>query len=125
MHMYSRAYMDAFQTLADPTRRQIVETLRRGEHQVNDIVAATDIHQSGVSRHLRLLLAAGFVQVRPDGQLRMYSLRPEPFRELGGWLAGYQRLWDARLTRFAEALAKKQLADGHAGKKRRGRQHGN
>ena len=117
--------MDAFQTLADPTRRQIVETLRRGEHQVNDIVAATDIHQSGVSRHLRLLLAAGFVQMRPDGQLRMYSLRPEPFCELGGWLAGYQRLWDARLTRFAEALAKKQLADGHAGKKRRGRQHGN
>ena len=116
--------MDAFQTLADPTRRRIVATLRRGEHQVNDIVAATDIHQSGVSRHLRLLLAAGFVQVRPEGQLRLYSLRPEPFRELGGWLAGYQRLWDARLTRFAEALERKQLGAVNPGKKRKGRQHG-
>jgi DNA-binding transcriptional ArsR family regulator len=122
--MYSSAYMDAFQVLADRTRRQIVETLRHGEHQVNDIVESTDIHQSGVSRHLRLLLAAGFVQVRPDRQLRLYSLRPEPFRELGTWLAGYQRLWDARLTRFAEALEKKQVADERARKKRKGREHG-
>ena len=62
MHMYDGAYMDAFQVLADRTRRQIVATLRHGEHQVNDLVAATEIHQSGVSRHLRLLLNA----VRPD-----------------------------------------------------------
>jgi len=75
---------------------------------VNDIVSVLDIHQSGVSRHLRLLLEAGFVQVRPDGQHRYYSLRPEPFRELEAWLASYQRLWDARLTRFGEALEKRQ-----------------
>jgi DNA-binding transcriptional ArsR family regulator len=99
--------MDAFQTLADQTRRQIVETLRSGEQQVNDIVGALDIHQSGVSRHLRLLLEAGFVQVRPDGQHRFYSLRPEPFRELEAWIASYQRLWDARLVRFGEALARR------------------
>lgn len=115
--------MDAFQVLADPTRRQIVDTLRHGEHQVNDIVGATEIHQSGVSRHLRLLLAAGFVQVRPAGQLRLYSLRPEPFRDLGAWLSGYQRLWDGRLTRFAQALEKKQHAPGRAPKKRKGREH--
>jgi DNA-binding transcriptional ArsR family regulator len=122
--MYCYAYMDAFQVLADRTRRQIVATLRDGERQVNDIVEATDIHQSGVSRHLRLLLAAGFVQMRPAGQLRLYSLRPEPFRDLGTWLAGYQRLWDARLTRFAEALEKKQLAAGRPRKNRKGREHG-
>lgn len=121
--MYRYAYMDAFQVLADRTRRQIVETLRHGEHQVNDIVGATEIHQSGVSRHLRLLLAAGFVQMRPEGQLRLYSLRPEPFRELGTWLSDYQRLWDARLTRFAEALEKKQHAAGRVRKKRKGRPH--
>ena len=100
--------MDAFQTLSDQTRRQIVETLRSGEQQVNDIVNVLDIHQSGVSRHLRLLLEAGFVRVRPDGQHRFYSLRPEPFRELEAWLASYQKLWDARLTRFGEALEKRQ-----------------
>src|SRR6267142_17709 len=102
------AHMDAFQTLADRTRRQIVETLRSGEQQVNDIVDALDIHQSGVSRHLRLLLEAGFVQVRPDGQHRLYSLRPEPFRELEAWITSYQRLWDARLDRFGEALERRQ-----------------
>jgi DNA-binding transcriptional ArsR family regulator len=101
-------HMDAFQTLSDQTRRQIVETLRGGEQQVNDIVNVLDIHQSGVSRHLRLLLEAGFVRVRPEGQHRFYSLRPEPFHELEAWLASYQKLWDARLTRFGEALERRQ-----------------
>jgi DNA-binding transcriptional ArsR family regulator len=95
---------DAFQTLADPTRRRIVEVLRDGEQQVNDIVEQAGIHQSGVSRHLRILHEAGFVSMRPDGQRRLYSLRPEPFRELEGWLAKYRRLWQARLDRLGAAL---------------------
>jgi DNA-binding transcriptional ArsR family regulator len=99
--------MNAFQTLADPTRRQIVETLRRGEQQVNDIVAVLDIHQSGVSRHLKLLSEAGFVAVRPDGQRRLYSLRPEPFLELQRWTASYEHLWQARLDRVGAALEKR------------------
>lgn len=96
--------LDAFQVLADPTRRRIVETLRRGERQVNDIVAEAGIHQSGVSRHLRLLTEAGFVSMRPDGQRRLYSLEPAPFRELDAWLARYRALWEARLDRFGAAL---------------------
>lgn len=95
---------DAFETLADPTRRRIVEVLRDGERQVNEVVAALDIHQSGVSRHLRILLEAGFVEVRPDGQRRLYSLRAAPFRELDAWLAGYRDLWEQRLDRFGDAL---------------------
>ena len=71
----------AFETLADPTRLRIVEVLLGGERPVNDIVAEVAIHQSGVSRHLRILTDAGFVQVRPKGQQRLYSLRAEPFRE--------------------------------------------
>ena len=63
--------------LADPSRRRIVEVLRHGERAVNDIVAELDIHQSGVSRHLRLLNEAGIVKVRPAGPQRFYSLRPE------------------------------------------------
>jgi len=93
-----------FQTLADPTRRGIVEVLRKGERQVNDIVEQVGIHQSGVSRHLRILHEAGFVTIRPDGQRRLYSLRPEPFRELENWLAQYRGLWEARLDRFGAAL---------------------
>ena len=95
---------DVFDALADPTRRRIVEELRRGERQVNDIVDAMEIHQSGVSRHLRILTDAGFVQVRPDGPRRMYSLRPEPFRALETWLAGYRALWERRLDRLGDAL---------------------
>src|SRR6185436_13891648 len=60
-------HVDVFQTLADPTRRRIVEALLSGEQAVNDIVAVVDIDQSGVSRHLGILSKAGFVQVRPDG----------------------------------------------------------
>jgi DNA-binding transcriptional ArsR family regulator len=96
--------LDAFQTLADPTRRRIVETLRRGEQQVSDLVERAGVHQSGVSRHLRILSEAGFVAMRPDGQRRLYSLRAEPFRELDAWIAGYRRLWEARLDRLGRAL---------------------
>src|SRR5262245_8344267 len=99
-----------FTTLADPSRLQIVEALLAGERAVNDLVAQMDIHQSGVSRHLRILEEAGFVQVRPDGPRRLYSLRPEPFRELDAWVTQYRSLWTARLDAFADALARKQQA---------------
>jgi DNA-binding transcriptional ArsR family regulator len=101
-----------FETLADPTRRRIVEALRAGEQQVNDIVRQAGIHQSGVSRHLRILHDSGFVSVRPKGQRRLYALRPEPFRELEAWLAGYQRLWEVRLDRFGAALEERRKRRG-------------
>jgi DNA-binding transcriptional ArsR family regulator len=101
-------HVDAFQVLADPTRRRILDVLRAGEQQVGDVVGRAGIHQSGVSRHLRILAESGFVSMRPDGQRRLYALQPEPFRELDGWLGPYRRLWEARLDRFAAALEKKQ-----------------
>lgn len=97
-------HLDTFETLADPTRRRIVAALRDGERPVGDIVLQAGVHQSGVSRHLRILHEAGFVTVRPDGQRRLYALRPDPFRELEAWLADYRRLWEARLDRFGAAL---------------------
>ncbi len=100
--------IDIFQILADPTRRGIVEVLGKGERQVNEIVEQAGVHQSGVSRHLRILLQTGFVTMRPVGQRRFYSLRPERFRELDDWLAQYRSLWDARLDRFGAALEKRQ-----------------
>lgn len=107
MHM-TDMHLDPFQTLADPTRRQIVESLLGGERPVNDLVDAVDIDQSGVSRHLRILQAAGFVKVGPAGPRRFYALRPAPFRQLDAWVARYRGLWEARLDRFAAALAGKQ-----------------
>ncbi len=99
-----------FHTLADPSRLQIVEALLQGERAVNDLVFQMEIHQSGVSRHLRILEEAGFVRMRPDGPRRLYSLRPEPFQELDTWVARYRALWNARLDAFGEALARKQHA---------------
>jgi DNA-binding transcriptional ArsR family regulator len=98
----------AFQTLADPARRRVIEALRGGERQVNDLIDVVGIHQSGVSRHLRILHEAGFVAMRPDGQRRLYSLKPERFREIDEWLAQYRVLWEARLDRFGAALEERQ-----------------
>jgi DNA-binding transcriptional ArsR family regulator len=95
---------DLFQILADPTRRRLVDALRRGERSVNQLVDAVDIGQPGVSRQLAILQDAKFVVVRPEGRRRLYALRPEPFRELDDWLMGYREMWEARLDRFAEEL---------------------
>jgi len=102
--------IDPFEALADPVRRRIVETLRGGEQAVNDIVGRVDIHQSGVSRHLRILQESGFVAMRPDGQRRLYSLRPEPFLQLDDWLSHYRKTWESRLDRFGAALQRKRKA---------------
>ena len=95
---------DAFQILADPTRRRLIEELRAGERSVGQLVDAVDIGQPGVSRQLAILQDARFVAVRPEGRRRLYALRPEPFRELDDWMMGYRAMWDARLDRFAAEL---------------------
>ena len=96
--------IDTFQVLADPTRRRLVEELRKGERSVNELVGTVDIGQPGVSRQLAILQEARFVTVRPDGRRRLYALRPEPFRDLDDWVSGYRQMWVARLDRFEAAL---------------------
>jgi DNA-binding transcriptional ArsR family regulator len=99
-----------FQALADPTRLRIVEAMKLGECAVGDIVERVNIQQSGVSRHLRILHEAGIVTVRPDGQRRIYALRPEPFAELDAWAGEYRKLWNGRLDRFGAELLRRQAA---------------
>jgi DNA-binding transcriptional ArsR family regulator len=72
--------------------RRVLETLRHGEQPVNGIVSELAIRQSGVSRHLRILFNAGLVTIRAEGQRRLYSLRPEPFRQIETWLSGYRQI---------------------------------
>ena len=88
-------------------RLRIIESLRAGEAQVNDLVERVEIRQSGVSRHLGILARAGFVSVRPEGQKRFYSLRAEPFQEIDQWVAQFRATWEARLDRFDAALKKR------------------
>ena len=112
LYIYTIMHIDTFEALADRTRRRIVESLQDGEKPVGEIVRHSGIHQSGVSRHLRILNEAGFVSMRPLGQQRLYSLRAEPFRDLDAWLSGYRCLWERRLDRFAEALEQRKSSRG-------------
>jgi DNA-binding transcriptional ArsR family regulator len=99
---------DVFQILADPTRRRIVESLRGGERSVGELVELVDIGQPGVSRQLAILENADFVTVRPDGRRRLYSLRPQPFRELSEFVTAYRAIWEPRLDRLAAELERRQ-----------------
>lgn len=108
--------INIFHALGDPTRLRIVEAMKSGECAVGDIVERMDIHQSGVSRHLRILTEAGVVRMRPDGQKRLYSLRQEAFDQLEAWVADYRRHWEARLDRFGAALERNRAAEKTAGK---------
>jgi DNA-binding transcriptional ArsR family regulator len=98
---------DVFQVLADPTRRRIVDVLRGGERSVGELVEMVDIGQPGVSRQLAILEDADFVTVRPDGRRRLYSLRPDPFRELSEFVTTYRAIWEGRLDRFAAELGRR------------------
>jgi DNA-binding transcriptional ArsR family regulator len=102
----------------------MIEVLLSGEHSVSEIVNNVDVDQSGVSRHLRILQEAGFVRVRPEGQKRFYSLCPAPFRDLDLWISRYRQLWEGRLDKFGEALARRreEQTSGPQAKKSSGRQ---
>ena len=109
---------DVFQVLADPTRRRIVDALRRGERSVGQLVEIVDISQPGVSRQLAILQDADFVVVRPEGRRRMYSLRPEPFRELSAFVTGYRAIWEPRLDRLGAELERRRKNREQKEKKR-------
>lgn len=98
---------DVFQILADPTRRRIVDALRRGEQSVGELVEVAGIGQPGVSRQLAILEDAEFVVVRPEGRRRLYSLRPQPFRELSEFVTAYRAIWEPRLDRLGAELERR------------------
>lgn len=108
-----------FQVLADPNRLKIIELLRNRECAVNDLVSKMAIQQSGVSRHLRILEDSGFVQMRPSGTKRLYSLRHDRFAELDRWLSDYRQLWLQRLDAFEDALSRKQQQRLHRRKRKK------
>ena len=94
----------AFDVIADPTRRRILELIRDGERSVGDLVTELTVSQPGVSKHLRVLRDAGLVDVRADAQRRWYRLRAEPLAEVDAWLAPYRRFWAGRLDALERHL---------------------
>jgi DNA-binding transcriptional ArsR family regulator len=82
-----------FAALAEPNRRRILDLLLDEPRPVGELVAALDVSQPAVSKHLRVLREAGLVEVRADAQRRIYCVRPDPLREVDTWLEPYRRRW--------------------------------
>ncbi len=96
--------MDAFEAIAEPNRRRILDLLRAGERPAGAVVEVLEISQPGVSKHLRLLREAGLVRVRGDGQRRLYSLEPREFAAIEAWLAPYRDFWRGKLDALEDHL---------------------
>jgi DNA-binding transcriptional ArsR family regulator len=94
----------AFDVLAEPHRRQILDLLRERERPVGELVSHLSLAQPTVSKHLKLLRECGLVEVRSEAQRRVYRLRPEPLFEIDAWLAPYRRLWSDRLLALERHL---------------------
>jgi DNA-binding transcriptional ArsR family regulator len=110
-HIYGLTYLGrvpsdlaVLDAIAEPTRRQILDEVRRGERSVSELVDAVGMHQPGVSRHLKVLRDAGLVEVRRDAQRRLYRLRVEPLRELDEWLEPYRAEMAGRLDSLERHL---------------------
>ena len=98
--------MHAFAALADPTRRRIVELLGAGERSAGELVEEFDVSAPAISQHLKALRESGLVQVRADGQRRIYALDPAGLEEIDAWLASVRRFWSRRLDALERELRK-------------------
>jgi DNA-binding transcriptional ArsR family regulator len=96
---------DAFNAVAEPRRRQILDALAGGERPVNDLVILLDLPQPLVSKHLRVLRQVGLVDVRDVGRQRMYRLNAHPLKPIHDWVNSYERSWSARFERLDVVLA--------------------
>lgn len=95
---------DAFNAVAEPRRREILDLLSGGERPVNDIVALLGVAQPQVSKHLRVLREVGLVDVREDGRQRLYRLNGEPLKPIHDWVKNYARAWNERFDALDDVL---------------------
>lgn len=109
---------DAFNAVAEPQRRRIVDFLARGERPVNDVVEALGLTQPQVSKHLRVLREVGLVSVRDAGRQRLYKLNAERLRPIYDWVKSFEQFWHESFDRLDEYLQELQKEGGkHGGKK--------
>lgn len=87
---------DAFNAVAEPRRREILDALAGGERAVNDLVAVLGLAQPQVSKHLRVLREVGAVEVREAGRQRLYRLNADALKPIHDWVKGYEQAWSGR-----------------------------
>jgi DNA-binding transcriptional ArsR family regulator len=95
---------DAFNAVAEPRRREILDLLAGGERPVNDLVALLGLAQPLVSKHLRVLREVGLVEVRGDGRQRMYRLNAGPLQPIYDWVRPFEQAWSQRFDRLDTVL---------------------
>ncbi|HUA14978.1 MAG TPA: metalloregulator ArsR/SmtB family transcription factor [Verrucomicrobiae bacterium] len=101
-----------FQALADPTRRAVLDLLRRGSQPAGQIASAFPVSRPAISKHLRLLRRAHLVREHREGRLRVYQLNPEPLRAVDSWIEQYRQFWTVSLNNlkaFVEAEHAREL----------------
>jgi len=101
---YIRSVETVFEIIAEPNRRAILSLLALSEQSVGEIERELRMSQPTVSKHLRVLRDAGFVESTVDAQRRLYRLNPEPLRELDTWLAQFRRFWSAHVDALERYL---------------------
>lgn len=114
-----------FEIIAEPNRRAILSLLVSSEQSVGEIERQLRMPQPAVSKHLRVLREAGFVESTVDAQRRLYRLKPEPLQEVDAWLAQFRRFWSAHvdalerhLERMDQSTPRKEKTPGRKGKRR-------
>jgi DNA-binding transcriptional ArsR family regulator len=108
---------DAFNAVAEPRRRQILDVLVDGERPVNDLVRLLGLAQPQVSKHLRVLREVGAVEARDEGRRRLYRLNGHALKPIHDWVRNYERTWSERFEQLDVVLAglKEEGADRHEG----------
>lgn len=108
----------SFSIVAEPNRRAILSLLLSAERSVGEIEDELRLSQPSVSKHLRVLREAGFVESRIEAQRRLYRLRPEPLMELDAWLGPFRRFWSKHVDALERHLDKMDNAPSVKGKKK-------
>ena len=101
---YIKNVESVFEIIAEPNRRAILTLLLSSQHSVGDIERQLRMPQPTVSKHLRVLREAGFVEATVDAQRRLYRLKPEPLQELDAWLGQFRRFWSAHVDALERHL---------------------
>ncbi len=106
---------DAFNAVAEPRRRQILEAISDGERSVNELVEVLGLAQPQVSKHLRVLREVGAVDVREDGRQRLYRLNGVSLKPIHDWVAGFARTWDERYDSLDVVLSELKAKENRDG----------
>ncbi len=101
---YIKSVESVFEIIAEPNRRAILSLLVSSQKSVGEIERQLHMPQTTVSKHLRVLRDAGFVEARVDAQRRLYQLRPAPFQEMDAWLAPFRQFWSVHLDALERHL---------------------